>query len=81
MDKYYIGHSSDIVDRVRKHNTNHKGFTGQTNDWTAVYFEEYTTKSKAYARERQVKKWKNRKRLEQLIAKVQSIPTYKSGGS
>ena len=82
LDKYYLGHSFDTKDRLSKHNTHHKGFTGRTNDWELVYSEKYPTKSEAYARERQVKKWKNRKRIEQLIAKGSEHPDlHKSGGS
>lgn len=33
-DKYYIGYTSnEIEERIRKHNTNHKGFTGGAGDW------------------------------------------------
>jgi putative endonuclease len=42
------------------------GFTGQVDDWEVVYTEEFATKELAYAREREVKSWKNRKRLEKL---------------
>jgi len=58
INKYYFGYTSDLTDRLSKHNTHHKGFTGRTNDWELVYSEKYSTKSEAYARERQVKKWK-----------------------
>ena len=68
-NKYYYGSTKETVGRLKRHNTNHKGFTGKSNDWEIVYFEEYPTKSEAYARERQVKKWKNRKAVEQLIQK------------
>jgi len=34
-----------------------------------VYFEEYPTKKEAIIRERQLKKWKNRIRIEELINK------------
>ncbi|MBL7910664.1 MAG: GIY-YIG nuclease family protein [Bacteroidia bacterium] len=28
-NKYYVGHTGDdLVERIRKHNSNHKGFTG-----------------------------------------------------
>jgi putative endonuclease len=68
-NNYYIGHTGDdINERIRKHNTNHKGFTGNTGDWKLVYQEEYITKILAYKRERQLKAWKSRKRIEQLIA-------------
>ena len=69
IGKYYIGHTFDLTDRLSKHNTHHKGFTGKVNDWELVYSEKYPTKIEAYARERQVKKWKNRNRIEQLIKK------------
>jgi putative endonuclease len=68
-DRYYIGHTSEPVEeRVRKHNSNHSGFTGKFNDWRIVYRERYPTKALAYAREREVKAWKSRKRIERLIA-------------
>ena len=72
LDKYYIGHTSDIVGRLRRHNSNHKGWTGKANDWEVVYSEDYQTKSEAYSRERQLKAWKSRKRIEALI-KTKSI--------
>jgi len=66
LNRYYIGHTSNINERIRKHNSNHKGFTGKTNDWILIYSESFETKEQAYARERQVKKWKNRKKIEEL---------------
>ncbi|MCF8380790.1 MAG: GIY-YIG nuclease family protein [Bacteroidales bacterium] len=68
-DKYYIGHTANLSDRLVKHNANHKGFTGKQNDWTIVYSEAFNSKTEAYARERQIKKWKNRTRIETIIAK------------
>ena len=67
IDKYYIGHTCDeLSERLRKHNTNHKGFTGKANDWELVYTESFPQKEEAYARERQIKKWKSRIKIEQL---------------
>ncbi len=67
FDKYYYGSTSSLEERVKKHNTNHSGFTGSVNDWRLVYQEEYETKELAFQREMQIKKWKNRKRVEALI--------------
>jgi putative endonuclease len=68
LDKYYIGHTADILEeRLRKHNSNHDGFTGKSNDWQIAYTEIFLFKDQAYARERKVKNWKNRKRIELLI--------------
>ena len=67
-DTYYIGHTSDSMEeRLRRHNSNHKGFTGGVGDWTVCYIEEFPTKELAYKREREVKAWKSRKRIEKLI--------------
>ncbi len=73
-DKYYIGHTNDLSERLRKHNSKHLGFTGKNNDWQIVYSENYNTKTEAYARERQVKKWKNRQRIKQLISNYSEHP-------
>ena len=69
LDKYYVGYTSTSLDeRLRKHNTNHKGFTGRTNDWKVAYVESFETKKDAYARERAIKAKKSRSYIEQLIA-------------
>jgi predicted GIY-YIG superfamily endonuclease len=35
LQKYYLGHTGDTLEeRLRKHNSNHKGFTGRADDWT-----------------------------------------------
>ena len=65
---YYIGHTGDdLVERLRKHNSNHRGFTGTGGDWNVVYKEQFQCKREAYIREREVKAWKSKKRIEQLI--------------
>ena len=67
-DKFYLGHTCDkLEERVRKHNSNHKGFTGSVSDWNLVYFEEFDSKESAYSRERQVKSWKSKKKILMLI--------------
>ncbi len=44
LDKYYVGHTSNLDERLKKHHTNHKGFTGKANDWAVVYTVTYFTK-------------------------------------
>ena len=65
-DKYYIGSTADLEQRLSKHNTNHKGFTGNAGDWEVVYFEEFAKKQDALLREKQIKSWKSRKKIEEL---------------
>jgi putative endonuclease len=66
-NRYYVGYTASLVERIKKHNSNYKGFTGNTGDWVIVYHEIFNTKEEAYARERLIKKWKNRKFIEKLI--------------
>ncbi|MES2545776.1 MAG: GIY-YIG nuclease family protein [Bacteroidota bacterium] len=69
LDKYYIGHTSEsLEERLRKHLSNHSGFTSRTKDWIIVYFEECETKSLAYKREMEVKNWKSKTRIQKLIS-------------
>jgi putative endonuclease len=75
LDRYYIGHTSgDIKERLRRHNANHKGFTGKANDWTVAYTAKFTSKADAYARERLVKSWKSRINVEKLISENNPPP-------
>ena len=68
LDKYYIGYTGDVLaERLRKHNSNHKGFTGGKGDWRIVYNEPFQTKEEAIKREKQVKGWKSRKLIHKLI--------------
>jgi len=67
LDRYYLGHTSDLKGRLRRHNTDHKGYTGKAQDWQVVYTEPYNSKNQAYQRERQVKAWKSRSKIMELI--------------
>ncbi len=67
-DRYYIGFTStEISDRLQRHNSNHTGYTGKWNDWEVVYTESYLTKEEAIRRENQIKSWKSRKMIERII--------------
>ncbi|MBK9193181.1 MAG: GIY-YIG nuclease family protein [Crocinitomicaceae bacterium] len=78
QNKFYIGSTGDeLQERIRKHNSNHPGFTGGTGDWELVYSEVFESVQDARQRESQIKKWKSRKMIEKLVSAelVQSIPT------
>ena len=67
-DKFYVGFTGDdIHERIRKHNSNHKGFTGKWSDWKLVYSEFYSLKSAATKREKEIKSWKSRRKIIELI--------------
>jgi len=66
--RYYIGHTTEALDeRLRKHNSFHKGFAGKFQDWFIVYTESCADKNSAYRRELEVKRWKSKIRIEKLI--------------
>ena len=44
IEKYYVGSTSmNLFERLKRHNSNHKGFTGRTNDWVVVYQNNHLT--------------------------------------
>ncbi|WP_347216342.1 GIY-YIG nuclease family protein [Chryseobacterium sp.] len=68
LDKYYIGHScEDIQERLRKHLSNHTGFTAKAKDWIIVHKESFCSKIEAYKREREIKAWKSKSKITKLI--------------
>ncbi len=67
-DRYYIGYTCDSLEnRLAKHNSKNKGFTSQAVDWKIVFFECFKSKELAMKRERQIKRWKSRSAIENLI--------------
>lgn len=67
-DRYYVGYTSEeLAERLRKHNSNHEGFTGGLGDWQIKYKEVYNSKAVALQREKKIKNWKSRKQIEKLI--------------
>ena len=68
LDKYYVGSTTDISERLKKHLNNHKGFTARAKDWELKYKEQYETKPEALKRELKIKNWKSKKMIEKLIS-------------
>ena len=72
-NKYYVGHTgSCLEDRLNKHNSNHKGFTGGIGDWNIVFSKPYGSKTEAYQAELNIKRRKSRKYIEDLISSAGS---------
>ena len=68
IDKFYIGFTAgELEERLRKHNSNHKGFTGKASDWEMIWTQAFDTETGARARERQIKAWKSRKMILKLV--------------
>ena len=67
VDKFYIGYTSNLEERIIRHNQKSKGFTGQLNDWELKYHEVFSNKHEAMTREKQIKNWKSRIKILELI--------------
>ena len=65
--RYYIGHTSDIEERLVRHNSGKVTATRNKGPWTVVYFETYETKAEANSRELFIKSMKSRVFIEKLI--------------
>jgi putative endonuclease len=68
----YVGMTDDLVKRVWQHRSNIiPGFTKKYGVKLLVWYEAHETRDSAFARERQIKKWKRVWKLE-LIEKKNS---------
>jgi putative endonuclease len=68
-DRIYIGSTSNIQRRLSEHNDGRTISTKKFRPWRIIYSELYVTKKEALIREKQLKKWKNRERIEELIVR------------
>ena len=70
FNKIYIGYTSDIKNRLLSHNSlATKGYTLKFRPWVLIYSEEYSSKSDAMKREKQLKSAKGREFIHSLNKK------------
>jgi putative endonuclease len=67
LDRFYVGFSANPELRLIKHNRDSKGFTAKGRPWILVYSQPFSQKNEALKREKQIKSWKSRKKIIQLI--------------
>ena len=66
----YVGSTSDLIRRIYEHKKNFvEGFTKKYGVHNLVYFEECDDRNAAILREKRIKEWKRRWKLE-MIEKV-----------
>jgi putative endonuclease len=64
--RFYIGHTENLTKRIFEHNSNRTLSIRNRGPWKLVHAEEYATRAEAARRERQIKKMKSRKWIENL---------------
>jgi putative endonuclease len=65
IDKYYIGHTIDLENRILEHCVRRN--LG-ADDWTLKHFETFNSRSDAMKRESEIKKKKKRSYIEQILS-------------
>jgi putative endonuclease len=74
IDRYYVGYIDDIQWRLERHNAGWGKYTKRGIPWKLVYTESFNTKSETLKREREIKRKKSRKYIEELISHAGSRP-------
>jgi len=69
LNRYYVGYTENITQRIQQHNSGISTFTSAANDWHLKYSETFNSRNDAHKRELEIKKKKSRKYLEWLIEK------------
>jgi putative endonuclease len=67
-ERYYIGHTADLDERLNRHNSGKVNATRNKGPWIIVYYETYGTKAEANSRELYIKSMKSRVYIERLIS-------------
>jgi len=70
-DRYYVGQSENLEQRLQFHNSGGVFSTKPYGSWELKYTENFRTRSEAMRREREIKKRKNRRYIENLIISAQ----------
>ena len=68
-DSFYVGSTTNLEDRLKRHNSGRSTYTKKGMPWRVVYTKEYPTRAEAYRTEMYIKAQKSRKYIEQLINK------------
>ncbi|NQV37587.1 MAG: GIY-YIG nuclease family protein [Candidatus Marinimicrobia bacterium] len=66
-DRYYVGYTSDLLRRLDQHNSGWSQSTKSGIPWRIEFSEKFDNKSDAIRREKEIKRWKSRKLIVDLI--------------
>jgi len=64
--QYYVGHTNDLDDRLRRHNEGRVEATRSRGPWQVIYSKKFSTRKGATAHERAIKNRKSRRYIETL---------------
>lgn len=67
INKYYVGYSSNLKERIRKHNCGSSKYTSKGTPWKLIYYEVFLSNIDARKEEKFLKSGKGRERLKFLL--------------
>jgi putative endonuclease len=65
---YYIGYTADLEERLKRHNERRSRYTRNKTPWKFIYQEDFSTRTEAIRREREIKRMKSREYIERLVS-------------
>ncbi len=68
-DKFYIGQTGNLKDRLQRHFNKHSKCT-KSGSWKLVYTETFSTRSQACQRERYLKSLKDKQLIKKLVSRA-----------
>ena len=66
-ESYYIGQTNNVSNRLERHNSRRQLATRSKVPWKLVYTEPFPTRSQAVRRELEIKSWKSRQAIKELL--------------
>jgi putative endonuclease len=67
--RHYVGSTSNLDDRIHRHNAGKNRSTKAGAPWTLVWSEPHPTREDAYRREMQIKRYKGGEAFKKLVEK------------
>jgi putative endonuclease len=68
FDKIYVGFTSELTQRLQSHNdSRNTGWTSRYQPWELLYMEEHLLKADAMMREKQLKSFKGRAFIREIV--------------
>jgi putative endonuclease len=68
LDKFYVGHTNNLIRRFHEHNSFQSSSTKSGTPWELVFSKEFYTNSEANKFELKIKSMKSRKYIEEMIS-------------
>ncbi len=66
-NSYYVGQTNNLEARIKKHNAGLNKSTKHGIPWAVIYSETFATRSEAFKREQQLKRFKGGRAFKELV--------------